>query len=201
MNSKEKCICSIVLTIVGGTLLITSIAFGVIHITNGLYEDIYTFPARLSHKNSQETAGTFIAKADNVFSFWLKVPDRRIEEQDFRLSVILDDLASDLQTTWYCDFKTAYLRDSSGQGQYYQIGTHRFIDDFYGRLKYLANGKWVAPYNAYIVVRKVKALKWPKKQILLSFIGLIILCHGINLLIKYLKKIHDETLAECKRNK
>ncbi len=201
MCSKEKFILGIFVTIAGGTLLITSLVFGIISITNGLYEDVYTFPVRLSLKNNQDIAGTFSAKADQVFSFWLKVPDRRIENKDFQLSVIIDDLASSAQTTWHSDFTFGYLRNSSGQGQYYQLGTHRFNKDFYGSLNYIAHGQWVAPYNAYLVIRKVKSLQWPKIQILLFAIGFIVLIQGINCLQKNLKCMCEESRQQYTENR
>ena len=193
MTPKEKFILGIFVTIAGGTLLITSLVFGIISMTNGLYEDVYTFPVRLSLKNNQDIAGTFNAKADEVFSFWLKVPDRRIENKDFQLSVIIDDLGSRGQTTWHSDFTFGYLRNSSGQGQYYQLGTHRFNKEFFGSLNYIAHGQWVAPYNAYLVIRRVKSLKWPKIQIILFAIGFIVLFQGINSLQKNLKRVYDES--------
>ncbi len=193
MTAKEKFILGIFVTIIGGTLLITSLVFGIIAITNGLYDDMYTFPMRLSVKNAQDIAGTFCAQADQVFSFWLKVPDRRIENKDFQLTVIIDDKTSQTQTTWHSDFTYGYLRNSSGQGQYYLLGTHRFKTDFHGSLNYIAHGQWVAPYNAYLVIRRVKSFQWPKLQTMLFAIGFIILLQGINSLQKNLKCICDES--------
>lgn len=187
MTPKEKFILAIFVTIAGGTLLITSLAFGIISITNGLYEDIYTFPIRLSLKDDQKIAGIFSAKNDEVYSFWLKVPDRRIENKDFQLKVTIKDFASRSQTTWESNFTFGYLRNSSGQGQYYQLGNQRFSSDFYGSLNYSAQGKWVAPYNAYMVIRKVKSLQWPKSQLIFFLIGFIVLSKGINSLQKNLK--------------
>ena len=201
MSPKEKFILGIFITIAGGTLLITSLVFGIISITTGLYEDVYTFPVRLSLKNNQATVGTFSAKTDEIFSFWLKVPDRRIENKDFQLSVIIDDLASQAQTTWHNDFTFGYLRNSSGQGQYYQLGTHRFNKQFYGSLNYIAYGQWVAPYNAYLVIRRVKSLKWPKIQIILFTIGFIVLFQGVNFLQRNLKRMCDESRPQCTGNK
>ncbi|MCG2712912.1 MAG: hypothetical protein L6416_11405 [Candidatus Omnitrophica bacterium] len=201
MVPKEKFILGIFVTIVGGTLFITSLVFGIISITNGLYEDAYTFPVRLSLKNNQDIAGTFSARTDEVLSFWLKVPDRRIENKDFQLSVIIDDLTSREKTTWHSDFNLGYLRNSSGQGQYYQLGTHRFKKDFYGSLNYIAHGQWVAPYNAYLVIRRVKSLQLPKLHILLFTIGFIMLFQGINSLQKNLKRMCDESSHKEAENK
>lgn len=201
MSPREKFILGIFVTVAGGTLLITSLVFGIIYITNGLYEDVYTFPARLSLTNGQDIAGTFRAEKDQLFSFWLKVPDRRIENKNFQLSVIIDDLASRAQTTWNTDFTFGYLRNSSGQGQYYQLGTYRFNNEFYGTLKYIAQGEWVAPYNAYLVIRKVKSLNWPKLHILLFLIGFILVFQGINSLQRNLRCICDESKPQGIGNK
>ena len=187
MTPKEKFILAIFVTIAGGTLLITSLVFGIFSISNGLHEDVHTFPIRLSVKNTENAAGTFRARKDEVFSFWLKVPDRRIENKNFQLKVIIDDLTSPAQTTWQSDFTFGYLRSSSWQGQYYQLGTHRFNSDFLGSLNYTANGKWLAPYNAYLVIRRVKSLKWPKLHLILFVIGFIAIFQGTNFLQKNLK--------------
>ncbi|MFH1093865.1 MAG: hypothetical protein V1739_06910 [Candidatus Omnitrophota bacterium] len=201
MTAKEKFILSIFVVIAGGTLIITSLVFGIISITNGLYEDVYTFPVRLSLKNDQEIAGNFSAKTDEFFSFWLKVPDRRIENKDFQLKVIIVDLGSRAQTTWHSDFTVGYLRNSSGQGQYYQLGTHRFNKEFYGSLNYIAQGQWVTPYNAYLVIRRIKSLQWPSLHILLFAIGFIVLFRGINSLQKSLKSMCGESQPQHTGNK
>lgn len=192
MSFKEKFILGIFITIGGGTLLITSLVFGIFSISNGLYEDVYTFPVLLSLKNDQAIAGTFSAQMDDVYSFWLKVPDRRIENKNFQFSAIIDDLSSDTKTTWENDFSFGYLRNSSGQGQYYQLGTHRFNKPFYGSLNYISYGKWVAPYNAYLVIRKVKSLQWPKVHILFFLAGFISIFIGISSLQRNLKCMCNE---------
>ena len=201
MIPKEKFFLGIFVTIAGGTLLITSLVFGIISISNGLYEDVYTFPVRLSLKNDQDIAGTFSAKSNDVFSFWLKVPDRRIENKDLQLSVIINDPTSRAEITWDSDFTFGYLRNSSGQGQYYQLGTHRFNKEFYGSLNYIAHGEWVAPYNAYLVIRRVKSLQLPKVKILLFFVGFILILQGITSLQRNLKCMCNEAKEKSTKNK
>ena len=192
MRPKEKFILGTFITIAGGTLLITSLVFGIISITSGLYEDVYTYPVLLSVKNQQDIAGTFSAQEDQILSFWLKVPDRRIENKNFKLSINIEGYITHSQKSWQSDFTFGYLRNSSGQGQYYQLGTHRFSKDFYGSLSYTAHGKWVAPYNAYLVVRKIKSLQWPKIQTLFFALGFLVLLLGINIIGRYMKCLCEE---------
>lgn len=187
MRDKEKFILSIIITIIGGTIMITSLVFGILKITNGLYEDVFKYPVKLSLKNATETAGRFNAKTDEILSFWLKVPDRRIENQDFKLLVKINDPATNTSTSWKHDFNFGYLRNSSNEGQYYQIGTHRFLKPFNGNIDYISQGSWVPPYNAYLVVRRVKALKLPKIEIILFMIGIIIVLKGAGYIQKNMK--------------
>ncbi|MFH1459572.1 MAG: hypothetical protein ABIG64_04280 [Candidatus Omnitrophota bacterium] len=189
---KERMILGIILTIIGGTILITSLVFGIIKLANGRYEDINIFSARLTAQNKKINAGTFIANANESLSFWLKVPDRRIENRDFLLSVSIEDQNNQALATWMNNFSLGSLRNSSGFGQYYGLGTHYFHNDLVANLTYKIQGQWIAPYKGYLVIRKTRPLKIPTKHILCFTLGIIIIFSGVGIIIKN-KKI----LQQC----
>jgi len=180
--------------------MITSLVFGIISITTGLYEDVYSFPLRLSSICTNQTAGSFNAEPDELFSFWIKLPDRRIENKDFQITTTICNSSLDKIITWKNDFKSSYLRSSSSQGQYYQLGSCRFHQKFRGFLKYSTNGSWIAPYNAHLVIRKIKSFRMPRFEMIALILGIIVLFQGINLMQQNFKCFCEEN-SSGKKNK
>ncbi|MBI4845699.1 MAG: hypothetical protein HY810_04395 [Candidatus Omnitrophica bacterium] len=180
-NPKKKIIIGILLIIIGGTVVITNMVFGINRLISNLYEDCYVFPMRLSNQKQKAFCGIFNAKQGELLSFWLKVPDRRIENKDFDLVISLYDDKDNLVKTIPNSFNHGYFRNGSRLGQYYLLGSHQILNEFDGSLKYISSGNWVAPYNGYLVIRKTKPLFAPIQEILLCLLGVFIAWAGINL--------------------
>ncbi|MFH1063194.1 MAG: hypothetical protein V1747_09990 [Candidatus Omnitrophota bacterium] len=159
MYIKEKIVFGMLCAIIGGTVMITSLVFGVIQTAHSRYDDLYTFSIKLSGQKKDTACGNFVARKKEHLSFWLKVPDRRIENRDFQLSVNVTDFNKAIDTTWKNDFKLGFWRNSSEQGQYYHLGTYEFKNNFNGSICYKTSGKWIAPYNGALIIRRVKPFK------------------------------------------
>jgi len=196
MNKKEKFIIGILLAIIGGTLVITSLVFGIIRVAKGLYTDVASFPVEMSMQKGEKGVGIFTAGKDEIFSFWLKVPDRKIEKQDFNLSISLQDETRETTATWKNNFSFGYMRNSYGEGQYYRLGTHRFNSDFRGKISYVCSGSWIPPYNGTIVARKVTKIIIPLKHINVCLLGALVSLIGIFATLKnkdYLLEINNNS--------
>ncbi len=191
MLCNEKFIVGIIIAIVGGTLFVTSFVFGVLHLLNGSYLDMYSFPVRLSAIEENPGIGEFTVKNKNELSFWLKVPDRRIENQNITLTVEISD-HSDKTITSFCGiFKGKDFRNGLSFGQYYYIGKYLFDKNFKGKIKYTNAGQWIAPYNGMRVIIIAKPYSPPPLNFALSsIIGLFVFLKGTRTINKYKDKIN-----------
>ena len=78
-----KFILGIFIAIAGGATMLVSIIFGIIYFAGAMYEDIHTFPAKLSIPLKNMETASFTAKAEDDLSIWLKLPSSR--QRGFRL--------------------------------------------------------------------------------------------------------------------
>jgi hypothetical protein len=184
MYKKEKLVLGIIVAIFGGTMMITSLVFGIIEIVNSRYDDLYTFTVKLAGQKNDAACGNFLARNKENLSFWLKVPDRRIENKDFQLSVNITDVNKAIDVTWKNDFNFGYWRNSSEQGQYYHLGTYDFKQDFNGSVCYKTSGKWTAPYNGALVIRRVRPIKISFRDLGLCSSGLLLMILGLKAILK-----------------
>ncbi|MBU4304297.1 MAG: hypothetical protein KJ893_01515 [Candidatus Omnitrophica bacterium] len=183
-SPQEKFIVAMLLIIISGTMMITSLVFGLTRFANGLYEDIYIFPARFSKLKDMETAGMFTAKKGGNLSFWLKVPDRRIENKNFSFEAAIFDHKGMKRVSYRTDFNYNQIRNNSGVGQYYLLGIHYFQSDFNGAIKYISSGIWLAPYNGSIVIRKSTLGSFPLKEFGFCVLGFLLCLKGIKIVKK-----------------
>lgn len=189
MYKKERFVIGIMLAIIGGTIMITSLVFGIIKFANNRYDDIYTFTVKLTGQKKDSFCGSFFARKKEELSFWLKVPDRRIENRDFQLGINISDREKSIDTSWKNDFKFGYWRNSSGQGQYYHLGTYVFETNFMGSLCYKTSGTWTAPYNGALVVRRKHPMEAPYKDIVFFFTGMLFITLGLEAIAKNKKYV------------
>lgn len=154
--------------------MLTSLVFGIMQMAYSRYDDLYVFSIKLSGKRTDTACGNFIAAQNENLSFWLKVPDRRIENKDFQLSVNITDSNKAIDTTWKNNFQFGSWRNSSGQGQYYHLGTYEFKNNFNGTVCYKTSGSWITPYNGALVIRRVKPFKIPLRELGFYSAGLLL---------------------------
>lgn len=190
MYRKERIVLGIMAAIFGGTVIITSLVFGIISIANDRYDDLYTFTVRLTGQKDLSPCGYFAARQKEKLSFWLKVTDRRIENRDFQLSVKIIDYNKAIDTTWKNDFRFGSWRNGSNQGQYYHLGTYDFKNDFNGSLYYKNSGKWIAPYNGTLVIRRIKPFKIPWRDLGFFCSGLLLFVLGLKTFLSNKKYIN-----------
>lgn len=187
--NKTKFLLGILITILGAIIMLVSMVSGIALFAEAIYEDIYAFPARLSISTDNLETDSFSVKAGNNFSLWLKVPNRKIENKDFTFSANLVEQNGRTIADFGEDFRFGYLRNSYGRGQYYKLGSHNFRDDFIGYLSYATSGKWIPPYDGFLVIRKSNPLTLPLKQIGIFVTGIFILITGIGTIAKNKKSV------------
>ena len=179
-----KLIIGVCITIISATAIIISLISGLCCFAREVYDDVYSFPVRMSANQEPVCAGFFVAKKHQTLTFWLKVPDRRIENQDYKLKVSFYKKGELPETSFTADFRNGHFRSSSEQGQYYKIGSYYFQDGFDGFICYRGDGDWSAPYNGSLVIRRLSALPIPLRETTVFFIGITGMLCGIIIIAK-----------------
>ncbi len=177
--NKLKFIVGIFIIIFGGIIMIISLVFGIVHIAEGLYKDVYAFPVSLSISPENSKTDSFTAKKGDEFSVWLKVPDRRIENKDFKMSGFFVNQKAEVISEFKENFKFGYLRNSFGRGQYYKLGVYSFERDFQGWISYTIRGKWSPSYNGFLVIRRRKSFSFPVRETGVFVAGILLLIIGV----------------------
>lgn len=156
------------------------------HFAGTLYEDVQEFPLSWSQTDSIESrTRDFTITNKNDLSFWLKMPDRQIENKDVTLQVSLVDAGGRILTEVGEDFRIGYLRNSFGRGQYYKLGAYRFPADFKGYLRYDIGSGWVPPsHNGLLVLRRSQPFSLPIRPILIFLAGILVLVTGIGTIVR-----------------
>ena len=182
---KPKLIFGVALVFLGSSIMLTGMVLGIRHFASGTYRDIHTFPISLTQENGSQQNLRFRTRGKIDFSFWLKMPDRKIENKKFRFGVALVNSEGVRKVNFEENFRFGYLRNSAGQGQYYRLGRFQSENEFNGYLKYRSSGKWRPTSDGYIVLRRQEPLAMPVKSIWTFFIGLAGLIAGIGTMVKF----------------
>jgi hypothetical protein len=183
--NKPKCKFGIVLAIVGFGVMLAGVIPGVIHLVSGSYRDIYTIPIVLGPADGTHQKIRFHTRGRMDFSFWLKVPNRSIENKKFEFKVALIDSAGRRHAKFGENFRFGYMRSSTEGGQYYRLGRYRAENEFAGYLQYQSHGKWKPAYDGAIVLRRRDDARMPVKSIYVSALGLFGLLLGIGSILKH----------------
>lgn len=182
--NKAKFTSGIVIALLGGAIMLFSMLSAIIHLTGKLYKDIRTFNINLQASRTSSVTAKFSIEKEKALSLWLKLPNRQIENKDFKIDVFLIGENDALDAKFGEDFKLGYFRNSSGKGQYYKLGSHSFPSGFNGYLRYEAKGKWAPPFKGELVLRESSASSFPVEQIKLFVAGILGLVIGISTIVK-----------------
>ena len=182
--NKLKFILGSFIIIFSGIMMIVSMVLGIVSVAKGLYKDVYTFPVSLSISTESSKTDSFTAKKGDDFFVWLKVPDRRIENKDFKTTGFFINQKAEVISEFKENFKLGYLRNSFGRGQYYKLGVHSFESDFQGWINYTIGGKWSPPYNGFLVIRQRKSFSFPVREIGVFVAGILLLIIGVGTVVK-----------------
>ena len=182
---KPRLIFGIALTFLGGCIMLIGMIQGIIRYSTGAYRDIHTFPISLNPDNGSRENLRFRTKGKVDFSFWLKMPDRKIENKRFRFGVDLISNEGVRHASFKENFRFGYLRNSSGKGQYYRLGRYHSEDEFNGYLQCQSSGKWRPTSDGFIVLRRKEPVATPVKSIWIFCFGLAGMILGVVTIVKY----------------
>jgi hypothetical protein len=181
---KPKLILGTLLTIMGGGIMLIGIVLGTHRSISRSYRDIYTFPVSLTQISESENKIRFRTRGQVDFSFWLKVPNRKIEHKKFSFNVTLVSSSGRRQNSFGENFRFGYFRNSTVNGQYYKLGRYRSDSEFNGYLYYRGDGKWKPAQDGAIVLRRQENVTLPVKSIYVFTVGLFGMLLGIGTIAK-----------------
>lgn len=181
--NRPKLTFGILLTVLGGCFMLTGMVLGIVRLASGSYRDIYSFPISLTQENQSYQHLRFRTKGKIDYTFWLKMPDRKIEHKKFKFSLALVSKDRAQHARFEENFRFGYLRNSAGGGQYYRLGRYRSENEFNGYLLYQSSGKWKPASAGSIVLRRQEKVSAPLKSIGVFSVGLVGLILGIGTLM------------------
>lgn len=179
----SKLVIGILTTVCASLILIACLVLGISYFTGRYYIDIKSFDFQ---------AEDGLSKSENIelfqgdYSFWVKMPDRKIENKNAQISVLLFSHSGEEEASMEEDFSFGYYRNSSGEGQYYLVGSHNFSEDFSGALNFVFTGDWSSSQSGEMVIREAHPNNLITKEALI-LLGAILL--GVLLLIAGIKVI------------
>jgi hypothetical protein len=189
--SKTKFILGIMITVLGGLVMLVSMVFGIIHIAGSLYRNSQVLDVNLKTVNVTQKTRPFEIKKGQIISVWLKYPDRQLENKDFKIGLSFVNAKEVASGEMGEDFNAGYSRNSAGNGQYYWLGKHGFQDNFKGCLQYKVNGTYVPVETGKLVLRESLPLSLPLKHILFFIAGIFTLIIGIGTIAKNSRKLES----------
>ena len=164
--------------------MLISMIFGIIQYSGSLYENIQVFGIELPSPPAALKTSLFTIEENQIISVWLKYPDRRIENKDFKIAISLVGQNGKFLAKFVEDFNFGYFRNSTGEGQYYKLGEHAFKNGFIGYLQYETGGTWIPTRAVKLVLRRPLPFSLPLKQIGFFIMGIFVLVTGIATIAK-----------------
>ncbi|MCA9402667.1 MAG: hypothetical protein KC897_02700 [Candidatus Omnitrophica bacterium] len=169
----------IALIIVSSFITIYGLVGGISQISGQIYRDDLVYPVSLHNPGKELQTALLSVDRNETRSFWLRVPDRRIENRDMQFQLRLIDGAGNAVADWSEDFRSGYLRNSTGRRHYYRIGQHDFTAGFTGYFRYATGGSWRPTYNGVLVLRDKGQGAVPYKFLGVIGVGVMILIIGL----------------------
>jgi hypothetical protein len=182
-----KLIAGILITVTGGLVMSVSMVFGIIHLAGNLYRDVVSLDVDLLRPEVELKTMVFAVKPGHRLSFWLKYPNRRLENKNFTISLSAVSGSNLKICKFEQRFRNGYYRNGNGYGQYYWLGSHDFKKAFRGYLNYCTSGSYMPASKARLVLRERLPFPWPWKQGAVFLCGMFVLFAGIAVITKSTK--------------
>ena len=151
--------------------MLVSMVFGIIHFAGSLYRNVQILDIDLKASNVTRKTTSFELEQGQIISVWLKYPNRRLENKDFKISLSFVDKNKAIPGKLGEDFNTGYFRNSAGQGQYYWLGEHDFNKNFKGCIQYKTTGSYLPTETGKLVLRQSLPFSLPVKHLLFFMSG------------------------------
>ena len=178
---KPGIIAGIVIMVTGLLMINTSSIDAIIDSSSKLYKEIETHNIDLDGKT--ETIA-FNNEDKRKVSFWLALPDRNIENKDFKIVISILDKNKELIKGFRRDLVFKTIRQEVDSHFYYKLGDHKFGYDFEGYIKYELEGEWLPKTKPILSLKENRKTSFSRNQIIVALTGGILLALGFVVLIR-----------------
>jgi len=183
--NKAKFILSIIITLVGGIMMVGSMIVAVIHVASNIYEDVQQINIKPPTTSFTQTSPSFSIQQGQSISFWFNTRDQDIENKDLQITLSLFDSRDTLLATIKKEFNSAFTRHSDGEQHYYKLGSHDFDIAFKGVLQTRFEGAELPVIPSKIILRQISSTLFPMQQLYFFLLGIVILIIGVKAVEKY----------------
>lgn len=188
MNIKKiKIFLGILILVCAGLVMINALVLGIFYFSNSYYQDFKSFSVDLVDRSKSIEEDVNLPAGH--YSFWLKLPDREIENKEVKFETSLIDKNSQRSlAVMNEDFSFGYFRNSDGVYQYYKIGDYKTENGFSGNIVSIYLGDWSPGCDSELVARTSHANNFFSLTLLKLFIAfafvVLFLVVGIRMISK-----------------
>ncbi|MDH5613343.1 MAG: hypothetical protein OEY66_12905 [Gammaproteobacteria bacterium] len=179
--NKPKVIAGIVIMAIGLLMINTSSIDAIIDSSSQLYAEVQSHNVDLEHKS--ETIA-FTNKDKKKISFWLAIPNRDIENKDFKITISIFDANNEMIKGFRRDLAFKTIRQEIDNTFYYKLGDHQFGYNFDGFIKYEIEGTWLPETKTVLSLKENRKTSFSTNQIIVALTGGIVLALGFVVLIR-----------------
>lgn len=192
--NKRKVATGIIIMVIGLLMINTSSIDAIIDSSSQLYMDVESHDINLEKKT--ETI-VFNNKDKRKISFWLVLPDRNIENKNFKIVVSVLDSNKNFVKGFRRDLAFKTIRQEIDGNFYYKLGDHKFGYDYEGYIKYELEGDYLPETTPTLSFKENRKTSFSNNQVLVSLGGAIMLALGFIVLIRNTSE-QGEAEAETK---
>jgi len=178
---KPKVIAGIVIMVIGLLMINTSSIDAIIDSSSALYSEVQSHDVDLVNKT--ETIA-FTNKDKKKISFWLALPNRDIENKDFKITISIFDANNEMIKGFRRDLAFKTIRQEIDNTFYYKLGDHQFGYNFNGFIKYEVEGAWQPEAKTMLSLKENRKTSFSTNQIIVALTGGIVLALGFVVLIR-----------------
>lgn len=179
--NKPKVTAGIVIMAIGLLMINTSSIDAIIDSSRQLYQEVETHNIDLVKKT--ETIA-FNNETKRKISFWLVLPDRNIEDKNFKIVLSVLDSNKAFIKGFRRDLAFKTTRQEIDGKFYYKLGDHKFGYDYEGYIKYELEGDWLPETSPTLSFKENRKTSFSNNQVLVSLGGAIFLALGFVVLIR-----------------
>lgn len=179
--NKSRVTAGIVIMAIGLLMINTSSIDAIIDSSSQLYKEVQSHNVDLEQKS--ETIA-FNNEDKKKISFWLALPNRDVENKDFKMTIAILDSNKEIIKGFRRDLAFKTIRQDIDDKHYYKLGDHTFGYSFKGFIKYEIEGDWLPETNATLSLKENRKTSFSTNQILVALGGGIVLALGFVVLVR-----------------
>ena len=183
--NKPKITAGIVIMAFGLLMINVSSIDAIIDSSSQLYSEVQSHPIDLENKSEILNFNNTDKKR---ISFWLALPNKDIEQKDFKIVISILDSKQRVIKGFRRDFSFKTTRQEIDNHFHYKLGDHKFGRSFEGYIKYELEGNWLPETQPTLSIKENRKTSFSNNQALAAFTGGMLLILGFVVLVRNTSK-------------